>query len=457
MEKVYKYRDFYVPSSYRESVLNTYFKKFDLTNEMLISYLRFYSYLTSRQENQGYVSIKYQTLDYFYQGLGISYRSRKALKLKAFLFYFSQNVIELDIIEYVPPKLVGNNSSLGKSTLVKFKYIEDLSISFLSSSKDSVAFSTGKSSSRKDSKIMSSIDTSLTQKEINDKLIVLLNGQAKRSFSSAMSKNMKEAELYAETKKENGLVYQNLKLSLASIATEWKPEYYFSKNTDRIYAHNFNVTNIQSSARKILCKNCLEIDMKNAQIAILNKVIPNTLLSKYLNKNKSVWDYFYNLGFSVKDKPVLKKTVYSIIFGQSINNTHQNLEEVLGNDNTIKIMTSSLIKDLYSVRELAYDTINKSKGMYDRSGEFILLENQEAHKVLATVIQNFEYYFMSLLAVSLKNKYERLTIIAWQHDGMTLFSSASGQYISIQKTIDFLFKELCSKENLISSLDSVIL
>lgn len=115
---------------------------------------------------------------------------------------------------------------------------------------------------------------------------------------------------------------------LESIRDQPKPIYAptYSKNTVRLFSVSSSLQSLKSSIRSVMTPAWYELDLRNAQLAIVSTLWDVPYIRKYMLAGKSAWDEFVTLalgnynaspGIRADLKRVIKELVYSIVFGMS--------------------------------------------------------------------------------------------------------------------------------------------
>ena len=227
-----------------------------------------------------------------------------------------------------------------------------------------------------------------------------------------------------------------------------------SENTPRIFAVGASVHQLPRDIRKIAFSGCSECDLRSAQLAVVAKIWDIPILDEFLRAEKSIWAELHgyaqlpNLAY----KPILKRTVYSIVFGMKRENLHTQLasgnmnDSGVGNERAEVILKHPLIRKLLTARNKALDRIWYAGGGVDAWGNWIPTMwtagdkkvIRETRSVLSHVVQSYELRLM-LPALDVIRKEQQVYLVSWLHDGITVLlgnsTKADAQERRLQKAV----------------------
>lgn len=126
----------------------------------------------------------------------------------------------------------------------------------------------------------------------------------------------------------------------------------------RIYAIGSTVHLLPRQLRKLALAGGAELDLRAAQLAIVSRLwdIPNlrTFLGDW---EKRIWDELSNwVGVPAENKPILKATNYSVVFGMGMAEVRNNLahgtvkDEGIGEAGATQFFSHLLVRDLITAR-----------------------------------------------------------------------------------------------------------
>ena len=105
---------------------------------------------------------------------------------------------------------------------------------------------------------------------------------------------------------------------LHSILIQPQPFYKPTMKTVRISSSNDSVLRLRKDIRKALTKDLVYVDLHAAQLAIAAKVWNIPSIQKLLEQDEHLWMYLLErIGVGFDLKPILKQTIYAIMFGMS--------------------------------------------------------------------------------------------------------------------------------------------
>lgn len=214
-----------------------------------------------------------------------------------------------------------------------------------------------------------------------------------------------------------------------------------SGGTPRIHAAGSSINQLPRDLRKMALAGCYEFDLKSAQLAVVARIWDIPTLQTFLEGGGSIWKELSQAGGVDQDtyKPILKRTIYSIVFGMGWRNyraqlikgvdNNQDHEPGVGVVAARKILKHHLIVDLLAARTRVYHQAEQDRGAEDawgnwRSTTYDLNEEgtrrvPDIPSVLAYVVQSYELRLMLPLMEVVRDT-KQIYLMSWLHDGVTL-------------------------------------
>jgi hypothetical protein len=212
---------------------------------------------------------------------------------------------------------------------------------------------------------------------------------------------------------------------LRAISDQPKPYYQPSAagRTCRLYAAGPSMTNLLREVRKVLCRGWYEVDLCNAQLAILNALSGGRILAGYEGV-PDMWREFANYCGGSKDalKKPLKNALYGIMFGERDFNTQRGLAQ----SRAAAFVGHPVIQRLYAARKGIYKSIADAKGMVDAFGVCQRTSpgrgklGRKPNDVLASVLQSYEMRLIEPIYDLAISETRRFRIVLHLHDGVTI-------------------------------------
>lgn len=112
-----------------------------------------------------------------------------------------------------------------------------------------------------------------------------------------------------------------------NVVADPAPKYSAVSNSCRLYTKGPSFQNLTRDIRSVFFYNKLQFDLKNAQLSIISKLWEAPEIMGYFN-NRPVWATLQQETGLAKD--VLKKGIYTLIFGGSYQSAVSNMAEVAG-------------------------------------------------------------------------------------------------------------------------------
>ena len=246
------------------------------------------------------------------------------------------------------------------------------------------------------------------------------------------------------------------------------PGYKTTERTQRLSPHGTSFAGAPKWIRRAVFADCVEIDMASAQLALVAALWDVPSVRAFLESGDSIWDELSRWlagGFSRaqfdhdRDGPrlkgILKKQIYSICFGRSVDNIVQwgspyvrGLKEKARRDATVtavrgmfyhrpsavgrRLIGHPLLANLLGARERRSSDIERDGGLADVFGRQYVLGEQrggkrvETRNALAAEAQAAEHFVMLRVARMFMDAAKaagddtpQAQILLWQSDGLT--------------------------------------
>lgn len=320
--------------------------------------------------------------------------------------------------------------------------------------------------------------------EIAKNIAFYMNNLPSNTFSSLME-NVSEAESFIKSLPEDTEEQKNRKLhqqlTLRAIKERPVPLYQPVKNSVRLFTEGSSLQNLSRHARALILQGTWNADLSSAQLAIIANLWNIQEVKDFLKSGRKLWKElisFYGFNCEVLSpelyegmKDILKKYVYSTIFGMGIGSLvegNEGLElsekaqkeakkrcvkKVKGLNKELsqfgidkggeKFLQFPLIKAILVARKNVIKTMQMVGSAYDAFGKKIIVRHDNVIKVMAGIAQSYEMkviYPIFELASSTKE----FRPILYLFDGCVIkFSSKQEYWIDrITKAVDQVAKEL---------------
>lgn len=212
------------------------------------------------------------------------------------------------------------------------------------------------------------------------------------------------------------------------------PEVYYgdSERTVRLHALGGNPHQFPRELRKKLFGGLIEADLKAAQLSIVAELWKVEPLRVLLRDGRSVWKVLADAADVPLDthKPLLKRTVYSIVFGMSERNLVKQLvcgvplepEVSLDRRRARRLLRHPILSGLMEARAQQIEAVNRAGGLQDAYGRFqVVTRRRRARSILSHVVQSYELRLMEPI-LDVLDRQPQLYLVSWLHDGVTLLS-----------------------------------
>ena len=236
--------------------------------------------------------------------------------------------------------------------------------------------------------------------------------------------------------------------------------YRATERSARIYAIGTTIHQLPRDIRAVALHGGVEFDLKACQMAIISVLWEIPTLEKRmadsLTSGGSIWtDLLTEMGLQSDDKNLLKRAIYSVIFGMRETNVRKLLREGrltptdadvdgedeatqrwisewagrgLGESATNRVMKNAVMQSLLEARNRKIEDLKIRRSVEDAFCRTLRIADQDGSEgkaicsILAQVVQSHEMKIMqSLLDIIASD--DRIYIISWLHDGVTLYFS----------------------------------
>lgn len=216
--------------------------------------------------------------------------------------------------------------------------------------------------------------------------------------------------------------------TLHALESQPVPVYKPGTTSPRIFAVGQSALGLSRDVRRALMSGCSEFDLKFAQYAVAVKVLDLDEGQQFLSSGGHLWtELLTHMGVAgAEAKKLLKKAVYSALFGMGRANIRRNLCQGvdnlpgLGEDAARHFFEHPLVMELLEAREQALDDLQRDGLGKTCFGLTIPVQDREdARTVLAAQMQSWELKLMLPVLDALK-AHPSVTLVAYQHDGFTV-------------------------------------
>lgn len=208
-----------------------------------------------------------------------------------------------------------------------------------------------------------------------------------------------------------------------------------SSRTSRVFAIGVTALALPRELRKLAFSGCYSLDLKSAQLAIAAKLWELPVTIEFPQNGGDIWrELCSHCQIDMNEKPIIKKTLYSCLFGMSLRNLRIRLregtpdEEGIG-DSSKLFFEHPITKELLEGRKEQGALVLSNGGAVDAFGREIQIPYEKIKgsrgvspnvaSVLAQVIQSYELNIM-LQALPIIRANREIRVMAWLHDGVTL-------------------------------------
>ena len=243
--------------------------------------------------------------------------------------------------------------------------------------------------------------------------------------------------------------------------------------TVRIFPCNQSLLLLNSTVRRALTQEWIEIDLAASQLAIVATTWDIPSVRDFLKTKRSIWDYLFgclDITKSDENKGILKQAMYACIFGMQVQNVTRRLDRMFGVAGIGARFTQlPLIRDLLEAREKQIALIKQRQGASNVYGTWLplaepqaqqkrskLQEAQSARSILACCAQAMEMSLLSPVidaAIENKNKVRGFTITLWQHDGCSFVPHCKSDTSKWTALLQRLVQERADRADILTRLE----
>jgi len=224
-----------------------------------------------------------------------------------------------------------------------------------------------------------------------------------------------------------------------------------SDKTPRIFSVGATVHLLPRGLRKLAFTGQVECDLRACQLAVVARLWDIEPLQTFLKSGANIWDELLSwVGMPPVFKGIIKRTVYSIVFGMGRRNLLKQLAEGdfqsagIGKLNAQKFFKHSLIQSLLEARGRQQQVVDSNNGCKDAWGIWLDASHdyetrrKNLPSVLACVVQSYELRIMLSILPVLKSN-PQIYLLSWLHDGVTLhfgnISKRERQLVQLKRAI----------------------
>jgi hypothetical protein len=212
---------------------------------------------------------------------------------------------------------------------------------------------------------------------------------------------------------------------LKVVSQEAKPLYQPSSQgkTVRIFPLTSSMLMLRKELRRVLTQEWHEADLQNSQLAICAKEWDVPVAQKFLRSGGSVWPYLMRhmqLEETPDNKAVLKTSLYSLMFGKTLDNLQAELMCEFQDTVTVRLFFSCpLIEAMLNGRRRRTDEIKKAGGAINAYDQWLSTKEYNTRSILAQLAQATELKLLSpVINVATDHTDNNgFSILLWQHDG----------------------------------------
>ncbi|KKP60761.1 MAG: hypothetical protein UR54_C0008G0002 [Candidatus Roizmanbacteria bacterium GW2011_GWA2_34_18] len=195
--------------------------------------------------------------------------------------------------------------------------------------------------------------------------------------------------------------------------------------TDRFYSDGGTIQNLSREDRNIFIGESLEIDLVQAQLAIVASRWNAKMTTEALKNGLNIWDSFYKQFPNYqKDyvKKWVKKAIYSLCFGAGKDLRKKILHNLSSNASEI-FHKNIYIVDVLKARNKFIQYIKKNKRIKTVRNKWLSTNELTIPQILALFAQAYEYELIEpIFELYKKNKNNKhgLEMICYEFDGLHL-------------------------------------
>ena len=205
-----------------------------------------------------------------------------------------------------------------------------------------------------------------------------------------------------------------------------------SLKTPRIFAAGANIHQLPRALRRLAFAGETECDLRACQLAVVARLWDIPELQEFLDSGESIWSELLAwVGMPPTCKPIIKRTVYSIVFCMGRKNLTTQLangdtqDAGIGTDAAQRFFRHPLMNSLLKARGRQQKAVWEADGCKDAWGNWIKASWDVARKkkdvpsVLACSVQSYELRIMMSILPILESE-PQVSLLSWLHDGCTI-------------------------------------
>ena len=291
-----------------------------------------------------------------------------------------------------------------------------------------------------------------------------LNKLPKKPFTE-MAKNVWQAKskVYDKDDEGNSIITDpaaQLRI-LDCIKEQPKPIYSSTKerNTARLFSVNVSLQYVHSHIRSFLTKDWVELDLAQAHLAIVATTWNIPVVTKFLKKKINIWTSLllwmeFDLA-DIKKKKALKQFLYSLIYGMSLTNLKEDIDNAFYPGAYERFIEHEVIASILVARRRKTREISKLESYTTPLGrEFKVVHykdktTQKFESNINTIIsaESSEYELMLVAPIfRLAAQPNIFKVLLYQFDGVSISArdKSRTKYVikNIQKEVDKVAEQL---------------
>lgn len=199
-----------------------------------------------------------------------------------------------------------------------------------------------------------------------------------------------------------------------------------SSKTIRLHALGNNLHLLPRELRKLALRGAIQLDLRACQLAVVAKLWDIPVLQAFLAQGKSIWkELLTYTGLGEEFKPILKRSIYSILFGMGRRRLRQQLDQGADGDPGVgpgkrrAFFRHPLIVAVMRARTTVQKRVHGAGGTEDAFGRWISTDEFNLPSVLAQQVQSYEVRLMLAMLPVLKAEKD-IRVISWLHDGVAV-------------------------------------
>jgi len=207
-----------------------------------------------------------------------------------------------------------------------------------------------------------------------------------------------------------------------------------ARKSPRLYAIGSTIHLLPKRLRQLALAGGVELDLKAAQLAIVSQLWDVPSLREFLaDRNHDIWgELLGSMTTPMERKPVLKVSVYGIVFGMGASKAQETLavgtdkDKGVGEVGAAQFFSHPLVHDLLAARSRVLQRIRVQRGAEDAFGRWVATDWDRKSKtwnvpsVAAQVVQSWEVRLMLSLVPVLRAE-RQLYCLSFLHDGLTVW------------------------------------